>query len=57
MEEQKLCICGFTLVEIRGRYPDETKREVCATCLQEKVERIHEETSSCYGKGEKTNAI
>jgi len=43
-------ICGSALTEIRGRYPNvgESRRKVCATCLQEKLEIIHEETSPDY---------
>ena len=41
-------ICGSALTEIRGAYPGETRRKVCATCLQEKLEIIHEETSPDY---------
>lgn len=43
-------ICGSALTEIRGRYPRGPRRKVCATCLQEKLERIHDETSADYGK-------
>jgi len=43
-------ICGSALTEIRGRYPNvgESRRKVCATCLQEKLEIIHKETSPDY---------
>ena len=46
-------ICGSALTEIRGRYPNvgESRRKVCATCLQEKLEIIHEETSPAPGSG------
>jgi len=43
-------ICGAALTEIRGRYPREPRRKICATCLQEKLERIHDETSADYGR-------
>jgi transcription initiation factor IIE alpha subunit len=43
-------VCGDGLVYIRGRYPHEDRRLVCATCLQERFERIHDETSPDYGK-------
>ncbi len=47
----KCCdVCGGTLTEIRGRYPHTPHRLVCPTCLQEKLERIHEETLPNYGK-------
>ena len=43
-------VCGGLLTLIRGRHPGEDKREVCPTCLQERLERIHDETSTDYGK-------
>lgn len=35
-------ICGGLLVEIRGRYPHTAKREVCPTCLAERMDQIRE---------------
>jgi hypothetical protein len=32
--------CSGQLVRIRGRYPKEPKREVCPTCLAEKMDDI-----------------
>lgn len=32
--------CGFALVEIRGRHPDDSRRKVCAQCLVERVEEL-----------------
>ncbi len=53
-EKKEGCgICGSQLIKIRGRHPREPWRKVCATCLQERFERIHEETSSDYNKGYK----
>jgi threonine dehydrogenase-like Zn-dependent dehydrogenase len=31
-------ICGQELTEIRGRYPKQPKRKVCACCATEKLE-------------------
>ena len=33
-------VCGGRLVEIRGRYPDDPKRKVCPTCLQEMIDDV-----------------
>lgn len=41
--------CGGQLAEIRGRYPKEPKREVCPTCLKERLEQINDLSSSEYG--------
>jgi len=49
-------ICGSALTEIRGRYPGESRRKVCATCLQEKLEIIHEETSPDYGRADQNKS-
>jgi len=32
--------CGGKLMEIRGRYPNEPKRQVCPTCLMEIMENV-----------------
>ena len=42
-------VCGGGTVLIRGRYPKTPKRRVCPTCLQERLETIHEMTSKDYG--------
>ncbi len=42
-------VCGGKTVWIRGRYPKEPKRKVCPTCLQERLETIHEMASKDYG--------
>ena len=47
---KKCGICGGKLVKIRGRYPKEPKREVCPTCLQERLEQINDISSSGYGQ-------
>lgn len=46
-----LCsFCGGKLTEIRGRFPDNPKRKVCPTCLQETIESIRDRISPDYGK-------
>ncbi len=42
--------CGGLEVMIRGRYPSQPKRKVCPTCLQERLERIYEQSSPNYLK-------
>ncbi len=43
-------ICGGQMVNIRGRYPQDEKREVCPTCLAERMDQIREVSSPDYGK-------
>jgi len=43
-------VCGGKLVKIRGRYPKEEKREVCPTCLAERMDNIREMADKNYGK-------
>ena len=43
-------VCGGQLVNIRGRYPRTEKREVCPTCLAERMDQIREVSSPDYGK-------
>ena len=43
-------VCGGKLVEIRGRYPNEEKREVSPTCLAERMDNIREMADKDYGK-------
>jgi len=43
-------ICGNELVEIRGKYPNQEKRKVCATCTTERLEQIFEIANPDYGK-------
>ena len=38
-------ICGQELTEIRGRYPKEPRRKVCACCATEKLEWIEEQNN------------
>jgi len=42
-------ICGGKLVQIRGKYPGDEKREVCPTCLQERMDQINEISNKEYG--------
>ena len=42
-------VCGGKLVEIRGRHPKDTKREVCPTCLADRLDDINEISSRYYG--------
>lgn len=41
-------ICGGKLVMIRGKYPGNPQREVCPTCLQERMDYINELSSRDY---------
>jgi len=43
-------ICGGKIAEIRGKYPKWEKRKICPTCSYEKLEQIHDLSSSEYGK-------
>jgi len=50
--EQKIpscAICGGGRVSIRGRFPRDPQREVCPTCVTERLEQIHEIASMEYG--------
>ena len=38
-------ICGQELTEIRGLYPKEPRRKVCACCATEKLEWIEEQNN------------
>jgi len=35
-------VCGQELTEIRGKYPREPRRKVCACCATERLETIEE---------------
>lgn len=50
-------ICGGELVLIRGRYPNEDKRQVCPTCNTERLEQINELSSNAYGVAMKESSI
>jgi hypothetical protein len=42
-------ICGGQQVMIRGKNPGDNDREVCPTCLQERMDDIHRMTGPDYG--------
>jgi hypothetical protein len=43
-------ICGGQQVYVRGRYPGSDKREVCPTCLAERLDQIRDVSSEHYGQ-------
>lgn len=43
-------ICGGQMYEIRSRYPHQPKREVCPTCLAERMDLIQEMSHRDYGR-------
>ena len=38
------------MVLVRGRHPGEDKREVCPTCLADRMDTIQEMSSRSYGQ-------
>lgn len=42
-------VCGSKTVKIRGRHPGDNAREVCPTCLAERMDMINEMSSAHYG--------
>jgi hypothetical protein len=47
---KKSCnICAGKLIEIRGRYPKDPRREVCPTCLADRMDMIREMSALDYG--------
>lgn len=42
--------CGSKTVRIRGRYPRDPEREVCPTCLAERMDTIREVADRDYGR-------
>ena len=42
--------CGAKTTMIRGKYPHEDKREVCPTCLAERMDQIKDISDKDYGK-------
>lgn len=51
LEKKGMCgVCGSSLVEIRGKYPNWDKRKVCPTCATERLEQINEISSPNYGQ-------
>ena len=43
-------ICGSVMIFIRGRYPKQDNRQVCPTCLAERMDNIKELCDPEYGK-------
>lgn len=43
-------ICGGALVPIRGRFASDEPREVCPTCLAERLDQIRDISDRDYGK-------
>lgn len=43
-------VCGAKLAKIRGRFPKSPEREVCPTCLQERLEDLHNMSDPDYHK-------
>ena len=49
-KELKGCpVCGSQIATIRGKYPSEPKRQVCPTCLKERMDVIHDMSDPVYG--------
>ncbi len=42
-------MCGQLTISVRGRYPKDPERLVCATCLRELMDQIRELTDPSYG--------
>ena len=42
-------VCGGTMVFVRGRFAKEPEREVCPTCLAERMDQIREVVHKDYG--------
>ena len=42
-------VCGGKTAKIRGRHPGDNAREVCPTCLAERMDMINEMSSAHYG--------
>jgi len=43
-------VCGQELTEIRGRFPNEPRRKICACCILEKIEWEHEQKTQTASK-------
>ena len=48
-------VCGGKLTKIRGKYPGDPKREVCPTCLQERMDMIRDISNNHYGVAATSN--
>mgnify|MGYP003150174891 CR=1 FL=1 len=42
-------VCGGAMAFIRGRHPSEDNRQVCPTCLREKMDSIRDMSDPDYG--------
>ena len=42
-------VCGAAFAYIRGKHPGEDQREVCPTCLQERMDDIRDRLDPNYG--------
>lgn len=47
--------CGLLKVAIRGRFPRDPERLVCATCLAERMDQIREISDPSYGIPQQAN--
>ena len=54
-ERRGCSVCGDKLIYIRGRNPGDDNREVCPTCLSEKMDMIREISDKNYGQAYTTN--
>lgn len=50
-------ICGSHLVEIRPQYPHGQRREVCPTCLADRMDLIRQYADPNYGKAYRSELI
>ncbi|AGO48400.1 hypothetical protein Phi10:1_gp059 [Cellulophaga phage phi10:1] len=53
--DNKCGVCGQELTEIRGKYPKEPKRKVCACCATEKLEWQEEQRCITNSKEKDNN--
>jgi hypothetical protein len=53
MKEDYCPVCGGKTILIRGRHPNDDKRLVCPTCLQDRLDGILDIASRHYGKAVK----
>ena len=50
-------VCGGKLIEIRGKHPGDPKREVCPTCLADRMDMIRDMSDPNYGIGCAANSL
>lgn len=48
--EKHCSVCGTKLTKIRGKHPSDPPRKVCACCLMERIEIIHNFSDENYGQ-------